>query len=169
MNGCRRGPAILVPWVTRHRLGVTGGSYGGFLTNWIVSHTNASRRPSRCAASRTSQQTMGRADGAVGHADGLHRRHLREARALTGRVAAQVREEREDADLCSTRTTTSAYQSSRRAMVPRAEAFGVPSEVVFFHRFGYRPRTRQRGSSPRPPSRRSNGESPRSQPCSYRL
>ncbi|HMF97925.1 MAG TPA: S9 family peptidase, partial [Vicinamibacterales bacterium] len=27
------------PWVDRDRLGVTGGSYGGFMTNWIVSHT----------------------------------------------------------------------------------------------------------------------------------
>lgn len=27
-------------WVDTERLGVTGGSYGGFMTNWIVSHTN---------------------------------------------------------------------------------------------------------------------------------
>jgi dipeptidyl aminopeptidase/acylaminoacyl peptidase len=26
-------------WIDRDRLGVTGGSYGGYLTNWIVSHT----------------------------------------------------------------------------------------------------------------------------------
>ena len=28
------------PWVDRNRLGVWGGSFGGFMTNWIVSHTN---------------------------------------------------------------------------------------------------------------------------------
>jgi dipeptidyl aminopeptidase/acylaminoacyl peptidase len=28
------------PWVDQSRLGVTGGSYGGYLTNWIVSHTD---------------------------------------------------------------------------------------------------------------------------------
>jgi dipeptidyl aminopeptidase/acylaminoacyl peptidase len=28
------------PWVDANNLGVTGGSYGGFMTNWIVSHTN---------------------------------------------------------------------------------------------------------------------------------
>ena len=28
------------PWIEKERLGVTGGSYGGFMTNWIVSHTN---------------------------------------------------------------------------------------------------------------------------------
>lgn len=27
------------PWIDRDRLGVTGGSYGGYLTNWIISHT----------------------------------------------------------------------------------------------------------------------------------
>lgn len=29
-----------LPWVDAHRLGVAGGSYAGFLTNWIVSHTD---------------------------------------------------------------------------------------------------------------------------------
>ena len=28
------------PWIDRDRLGVTGGSYGGFMTNWIVTQTN---------------------------------------------------------------------------------------------------------------------------------
>ena len=27
-------------WIDTDRLGVTGGSYGGFMTNWIVGHTN---------------------------------------------------------------------------------------------------------------------------------
>lgn len=28
------------PWIDKQRLAVAGGSYGGFMTNWIVSHTN---------------------------------------------------------------------------------------------------------------------------------
>ncbi len=28
------------PWIDRDRLGVTGGSHGGFLTNWIISQTD---------------------------------------------------------------------------------------------------------------------------------
>jgi dipeptidyl aminopeptidase/acylaminoacyl peptidase len=28
------------PWIDTDRLGVTGGSYGGFMTNWIVTQTN---------------------------------------------------------------------------------------------------------------------------------
>ncbi|MBS3938124.1 MAG: S9 family peptidase [Peptococcaceae bacterium] len=31
---------VKLPWVDKERLGVTGGSYGGFMTNWIVGHTN---------------------------------------------------------------------------------------------------------------------------------
>ena len=27
-------------FIDQDRLGVTGGSYGGFMTNWIVGHTN---------------------------------------------------------------------------------------------------------------------------------
>jgi dipeptidyl aminopeptidase/acylaminoacyl peptidase len=30
--------ALELPWIDRHRLGVTGGSYGGYLTNWIIAH-----------------------------------------------------------------------------------------------------------------------------------
>ncbi|GAC1403071.1 MAG: S9 family peptidase [Chloroflexota bacterium] len=29
-----------VPWVDAHRLGVAGGSYGGFMVNWLTSHTD---------------------------------------------------------------------------------------------------------------------------------
>jgi dipeptidyl aminopeptidase/acylaminoacyl peptidase len=31
------------PFVDRHRMGVTGGSYGGFMTNWIIGHTGRFR------------------------------------------------------------------------------------------------------------------------------
>lgn len=27
-------------WIDENRIGVTGGSYGGFMTNWIVGHTD---------------------------------------------------------------------------------------------------------------------------------
>ena len=32
-----------LPYVNRRKMGVTGGSYGGFMTNWIVGHTNRFR------------------------------------------------------------------------------------------------------------------------------
>ncbi|HWI62530.1 MAG TPA: prolyl oligopeptidase family serine peptidase, partial [Symbiobacteriaceae bacterium] len=31
------------PWIDPDRLGVAGGSYGGFMTNWIVGHTDRFR------------------------------------------------------------------------------------------------------------------------------
>jgi dipeptidyl aminopeptidase/acylaminoacyl peptidase len=31
------------PWIDRNRMGVTGGSYGGFMTNWIVTQTTRFR------------------------------------------------------------------------------------------------------------------------------
>jgi dipeptidyl aminopeptidase/acylaminoacyl peptidase len=31
------------PWIDRNRMGVTGGSYGGFMTNWIVTQNNRFR------------------------------------------------------------------------------------------------------------------------------
>jgi len=30
--------AAALPWIDEKRLGVTGGSYGGYLTNWIIGH-----------------------------------------------------------------------------------------------------------------------------------
>jgi dipeptidyl aminopeptidase/acylaminoacyl peptidase len=38
MNGV---DAVLAknPWIDKQRLGITGGSYGGFMTNWILGHT----------------------------------------------------------------------------------------------------------------------------------
>ena len=38
------------PNIAENRLGVTGGSYGGFMTNWIITHTNKFK----CAATQRS-------------------------------------------------------------------------------------------------------------------
>jgi dipeptidyl aminopeptidase/acylaminoacyl peptidase len=35
--------ASALPWVDQERLGVTGGSYGGFMTAWLVGHSNRFR------------------------------------------------------------------------------------------------------------------------------
>lgn len=40
----------LYPQIDKNRIGVTGGSYGGFMTNWIIGHTNKFK----CAASQRS-------------------------------------------------------------------------------------------------------------------
>jgi dipeptidyl aminopeptidase/acylaminoacyl peptidase len=38
----------LYPWIDEKRLGLTGGSYGGFTTNWIIGHTNRYKAAVTC-------------------------------------------------------------------------------------------------------------------------
>ncbi|MEO8028348.1 MAG: S9 family peptidase, partial [Bryobacteraceae bacterium] len=55
------------PWIDRAKLGVTGGSYGGFMTNWITSHTTifAAAATLRCISNFISDE--GTRDAAYGH------------------------------------------------------------------------------------------------------
>ena len=48
--------ALEFGWIDEHRLGVTGGSYGGYLTNWIIGHTDRFRAgvTQRCVANFAS-------------------------------------------------------------------------------------------------------------------
>ena len=55
------------PWVDRDRLGVTGGSYGGFMTNWIVSHTNRFKAAVTLRSISNFISDDGTRDGAYGH------------------------------------------------------------------------------------------------------
>jgi dipeptidyl aminopeptidase/acylaminoacyl peptidase len=55
------------PWVDPDRLGVTGGSYGGYLTNWIVSHTNRFKAAVTLRSVSNFISDEGTRDGAYGH------------------------------------------------------------------------------------------------------
>ena len=55
------------PWIDRDRLGVTGGSYGGFMTNWIVSHTNRFKAAVTLRSISNFISDDGTRDGAYGH------------------------------------------------------------------------------------------------------
>jgi dipeptidyl aminopeptidase/acylaminoacyl peptidase len=55
------------PWVDANNLGVTGGSYGGYLTNWIVSHTNRFKAAVALRAVSNFISDDGTRDGAYGH------------------------------------------------------------------------------------------------------
>jgi dipeptidyl aminopeptidase/acylaminoacyl peptidase len=57
------------PWIDRDRLGVTGGSYGGFLTNWIVSHTDRFKAAVTLRSVSNFISDDGTRDGAYGHED----------------------------------------------------------------------------------------------------
>lgn len=55
------------PWIDRDRLGVTGGSYGGFMTNWIVGHTNIFKAAVTLRSVVNFISDEGTRDGAYGH------------------------------------------------------------------------------------------------------
>ena len=57
------------PWVDADRLGVTGGSYGGCLTNWIVSHNDRFKAAVTLRSISNFVSDGGTRDGAYGHAD----------------------------------------------------------------------------------------------------
>ncbi len=54
-------------WIDRDRLGVTGGSYGGYMTNWIVGHTNRFKAAVTLRSVSNFISDDGTRDGAYGH------------------------------------------------------------------------------------------------------
>ena len=57
------------PWIDTDRLGVTGGSYGGYLTNWILGHTNRFKAAVTLRSVSNFISDDGTRDGAYGHED----------------------------------------------------------------------------------------------------
>ena len=54
-------------WLDRERMGVTGGSYGGYLTNWIVGHTDRFKAAVTLRSVTNFVSDEGTRDGAYGH------------------------------------------------------------------------------------------------------
>jgi dipeptidyl aminopeptidase/acylaminoacyl peptidase len=57
------------PWIDAERLGVTGGSYGGFMTNWILGHTTRFKAAVTLRSVSNFISDDGTRDGAYGHED----------------------------------------------------------------------------------------------------
>jgi dipeptidyl aminopeptidase/acylaminoacyl peptidase len=55
------------PWIDRDRMGVTGGSYGGYMTNWIVGHTDRFKAAVTLRSVSNFISDDGTRDGAYGH------------------------------------------------------------------------------------------------------
>jgi acylaminoacyl-peptidase len=66
MNGVRA-VTVANPWIDTTRLGVTGGSYGGYMTNWIVGHTNLFKAAVTLRSISNFISDDGTRDGAYGH------------------------------------------------------------------------------------------------------
>jgi dipeptidyl aminopeptidase/acylaminoacyl peptidase len=56
-------------WIDKNALGVTGGSYGGYMTNWIVGHTNRFKADVTLRSLSNFISDEGTRDGAYGHQD----------------------------------------------------------------------------------------------------
>jgi dipeptidyl aminopeptidase/acylaminoacyl peptidase len=56
-------------WIDRDRLGVTGGSYGGFMTNWILGHTARFKAAVTLRSISNFVSDDGTRDGQYGHTD----------------------------------------------------------------------------------------------------
>jgi dipeptidyl aminopeptidase/acylaminoacyl peptidase len=123
------------PWVDKDRLGVTGGSYGGYLTNWIVSHTNRFKAAVTLRSISNFVSDDGTRDGAYGHADDftgdIFEKHDLYWNASPLKYAQNVK------------TPTLVLHSDNDFRVPIEQGeqwfralqhFGVPSEIVFFPR-----------------------------------
>ncbi len=54
-------------WIDQERMGVTGGSYGGFMTNWIVGHTDRFKAAVTLRSLSNFISDDGTRDGAYGH------------------------------------------------------------------------------------------------------
>ena len=56
--------AAKLPWVDSDRMGVTGGSYGGYMTNWITGHTNRFKAAVSCRSTCNRFSQFGTSDAA---------------------------------------------------------------------------------------------------------
>jgi dipeptidyl aminopeptidase/acylaminoacyl peptidase len=57
------------PWIDTTKIGVTGGSYGGYMTNWIVGHTGRFKAAVTLRSISNFISDDGTRDGAYGHSD----------------------------------------------------------------------------------------------------
>jgi dipeptidyl aminopeptidase/acylaminoacyl peptidase len=68
MNGVNAAIAAN-PWIDTTKMGVTGGSYGGYMTNWIVGHTGRFKAAVTLRSISNFISDDGTRDGAYGHKD----------------------------------------------------------------------------------------------------
>ncbi len=123
------------PWVDANDLGVTGGSYGGYMTNWIVSHTNRFKAAVTLRSISNFISDDGTRDGAYGHED-----------YFKGIVFDDYDQYWDASPLKyahNVRTPTLILHSDNDFRVPIEQGeqwfralqhYGVPSEIVFFPR-----------------------------------
>lgn len=123
------------PWVDQNNLGVTGGSYGGYMTNWIVSHTNRFKAAVTLRSISNFISDDGTRDGPYGHEDYF--------RSILFDDFDQYWDASPLKYARSVRTPTLILHSDNDYRVPLEQGeqwfralqhYGVPSEMVIFPR-----------------------------------
>jgi dipeptidyl aminopeptidase/acylaminoacyl peptidase len=134
MNGV---DAVLAqnPWIDTGRLGVTGGSYGGYMTNWIISHTDRFKAAVTLRSISNFVSDDGTRDGAYGHADDFGGDIFENYDLYWNYSPLKYAK--------NVKTPTLILHSDNDFRVPIEQGeqwfralqhFGVPSEIVFFPR-----------------------------------
>jgi dipeptidyl aminopeptidase/acylaminoacyl peptidase len=134
MNGV---DAILAKysWIDRDRLGVTGGSYGGYLTNWIVAHTTRFKAAVTLRSVSNFISDDGTRDGAYGHKEDFEGDIFEKFDAYWNASPLKYAK--------NVKTPTLVLHSDMDFRVPIEQGeqwfralqhYGVPSEMVFFPR-----------------------------------
>jgi dipeptidyl aminopeptidase/acylaminoacyl peptidase len=123
------------PWVDANDLGVTGGSYGGYMTNWIVSHTNRFKAAVTLRSISNFISDEGTRDGSYGHEEYF--------KGILFDDFDQYWEASPLKYVRNVRTPTLILHSDNDFRVPIEQGeqwfralqhYGVPSEIVFFPR-----------------------------------
>jgi acylaminoacyl-peptidase len=129
-------------WIDRNRLGVFGVSYGGFMTNWIVGHTDRFKAAATLAGISDFISVEGIRDGFYGHrrdfGGDLFENFDLYWKYSPVRYASRIK----------TPTLVVHGESDQRVPLPQGEEFfralrhfHVPSELVIFPREGHGVRT----------------------------
>jgi len=134
MNGVN---AIMAknPWIDADRLGVTGGSYGGFLTNWILGHTTRFKAAVTLRSLSNFISDEGTRDGQYGHSEDFGGNLFDRFETYWDRSPLKYAK--------NVKTPTLVMHSDMDFRVPIEQGeqwfralqhYGVPSEIVFFPR-----------------------------------
>jgi dipeptidyl aminopeptidase/acylaminoacyl peptidase len=134
MNGL---DAVLTrnPWIDGDRLGITGGSYGGYMTNWIISQTTRFKAAVTLRSISNFISDDGTRDGAYGHSDDFGGDIFKTYDTYWNYSPLKY------ADRVKTPTLILHSDNDFRVPIEQGEQwfralqhFGVPSEIVFFPR-----------------------------------
>src|SRR5438067_1215730 len=123
------------PWIDTELMGVTGGSYGGYMTNWIVGHTDRFKAAVTLRSVSNFISDDGTRDGAYGHSPDFGGDIFQKMDLYWDRSALKY------ARMVHTLTLVLHSDNDYRVPIEQGEQwfralkhYGVNTEIVFFPR-----------------------------------